>query len=117
MWKHQACREELVDFLHLKSPNRVCFQLRGISERVSLLSSSKIRASSASTTEDTVTATTAAAASNSSGGGGSPGSSIEVNVPGSGSVLAWRSNFSETQWGSVQDAASQVYLQLRFCTA
>ena len=35
MWKHQACREELVDFLHLKSPNRVCFQLRGISEGVS----------------------------------------------------------------------------------
>jgi beta-galactosidase/beta-glucuronidase len=87
-----------------------------ISERVSLLSSSKIGASSATTTEDTATT---AAASNTSGvgaGGGFPSSSIEVNVPGSGSVLAWRSNFSETQWGSVQDAASQVYLQLRFCT-
>jgi Ig-fold domain len=43
--------------------------------------------------------------------------SILINVAGSGSVVGWRSDFSETQWGSVQGAASQVYLQLRFCTA
>ncbi|KAG7667918.1 hypothetical protein Ndes2437B_g07964 [Nannochloris sp. 'desiccata'] len=56
--------------------------------------------------------TTAAPAA---GGGGS--NSISLNVPGSGSGVAWKSDFSETQWGSVKDAASEVYLQLRFCTA
>ena len=43
--------------------------------------------------------------------------STTLNVPGSGSVRAWESDFSETQWGSVEAAASEVYLQLRFCTA
>jgi len=72
------------------------------------------KSTSASERIDLLAMTTTAVAAK---GEDSGPSSININVPGSGSVVAWESDFSETLWGSVKDAASKVYLQLRFCTA
>jgi hypothetical protein len=79
----------------------VPFQSTSASDRVDLLSFSL-----ANTTSVAVTATAS-----------SGSSAVGVTVPGSGSVVAWRSDFRGTPWGSVRKAASQVYLQIRFCTA